>query len=177
MHLPREFAARIAGLREKKCPRGIYFYSALDTHPREGALREGPRGGFRALITAGRRHRTDDRGGKRAGGRAATGRDHGKWGAQRIGRTTVQETGVRAETMPCSIDLVQKKESLVCPSSLKIAPSPCRKWNEISNNNHIRNGCGGSTLLGRSLRAMADLGALRSKIWTLLAVIDFGALR
>ena len=48
----------------------------LVTHPRGGPLREGPRGGFRALIRAGRRHKADER---RVGGRAPTGGDHKQW--------------------------------------------------------------------------------------------------
>ena len=51
----------------------------LDTHPRGGALREGPRGGFQALIRAGWRHRAD---GERVGDRAPKGGNHGQWGAQ-----------------------------------------------------------------------------------------------
>ena len=33
------------------------FFVALESHPREGALREGPRGEFRALTRAGRRYK------------------------------------------------------------------------------------------------------------------------
>ena len=40
--------------------RKIAQVMSLDTHTRGGALREGPRGGFRALIRAGRRHRTEE---------------------------------------------------------------------------------------------------------------------
>ena len=53
----------------------------LDTNPREGALREGSRGGFRALIRADRRRRAG--GGKgRVKGRLQGG------GAREMGRTT-----------------------------------------------------------------------------------------
>ena len=60
---------------------------------KEGALGEGPRGGFRALIRAGRRHRVD-----RAKGRVKGrlhGGGHGNRGAQQGECTAVQNTGFR----------------------------------------------------------------------------------
>ena len=44
------------------------------------------------------RPEAQDREGKRAGERASTGRNRGQWGAQRRECTTVQETGMGAET-------------------------------------------------------------------------------
>ena len=73
----------------------------LDTHPREGALREGPRGGFRSLIIAGRRRRAD--GGKgRVTGRLQGGKGNGAHYKERVPQCRMREVSghKRAKSTP-----------------------------------------------------------------------------